>query len=235
MNHLIKKILIGSALLTLAPLVNAQTSSNSYLIDGRNATAKNNYGQCWRTGYWTAAMATAECDPDLVPKAPAPVVQAPKPVTPPPAMIAPAAPAPAPEPKPVAPVPPQVQRITLSDNVLFDFNKSELRSEGKKSIDEDVVVPIRRFKKLDRVVVNGYTDRLGAKQYNQKLSEKRASSVADYIANQGIDKSKVQAKGHGSSDPIASCNKIKQRKKLIECLQPNRRVVIEIHGEREVK
>jgi OOP family OmpA-OmpF porin len=230
MKFLLKKIIIASVLLSLAQHASAQTSNSGYAIDGRNAAAKNNFGECWRTGYWTSSMAVSECDPSLVAKPQTPIAQAPKPVEPAPAPVAPA-----PAPKPAAPVPAPVQRITLSDNVLFDFGKADLKAEGKKSIDQDVIVPIRRFKSLDKVVVNGYTDRIGSKQANQALSERRASAVADYIASQGIDKSKVEARGQGPNDPIVACNKIKDRKKLIACLQTNRRVVIDIRGEREVK
>ncbi len=78
----------------------------------------NSTGLCWRTGYWTPAMANKECDSDLLPKEePKPVAEAPAP-TPAPAVVP--APAPAPE----------VVKITLASTALFDFNKSTLRPGG---------------------------------------------------------------------------------------------------------
>ena len=80
-----------------------------------NVTVKNPFGLCWRTGYWTPAMATLECDPDLVPKAaPAP---APAPRVAPPAP-APAAPAAKPAPAPVK------EKVTMAADAHFDFDKS---------------------------------------------------------------------------------------------------------------
>ena len=71
----------------------AQGTTPGYLTDTRGAIVKNPYNLCWRTGYWSPALAVAECDPDLVPK-PTPK---PKPT--------PAAPAPKPKPKPAAAAP----------------------------------------------------------------------------------------------------------------------------------
>ncbi len=53
------------AILSLATVAQAQTTAG-YLVDGRNAPVKSGFGLCWRTGIWTPAMATAECDPELV-------------------------------------------------------------------------------------------------------------------------------------------------------------------------
>src|SRR6185436_13000840 len=83
-------------------------------------------GLCWRAGYWTPAMAIAECDPDLVPKPAAP----PAAPTPPPPPPKPAPAAPKPAPKPVA------EKVTLAADVLFDFDKSVLKPEGKAKLDD---------------------------------------------------------------------------------------------------
>ena len=74
-------------------------------------------------------------------------------------------------------------------------------------------------------MVTGYTDRIGTAAYNQKLSENRATKVKDYIVSQGIDASRLQAVGKGEADPVADCKGIRGEK-LVQCLAPNRRVMI---------
>ncbi|MDR3086691.1 MAG: OmpA family protein, partial [Azoarcus sp.] len=80
--------------------------------------------------------------------------------------------------------------------------------------------------------VVGHTDRLGSPAYNQRLSERRAAAVKSYLVSKGIDTSRIYTEGKGKTSPVPNteCNNVKARKSLIECLQPNRRVDIEIIG-----
>ena len=161
--------------------------------------------------------------------APLPVVAAAEPVPAPPAAPAPApeaAPAPEPMPAPIAAVPctPKFETVTLSAEKLFGFDNPNLQ-DGAKPILDDVVAKLKEHAEFKLVMVTGYTDRIGAAAYNQKLSEKRATKVKDYIVSQGIDASRLQAVGKGEADPVADCKGIRG-KKLVECLAPNRRVVI---------
>ncbi|HEY7242121.1 MAG TPA: OmpA family protein, partial [Burkholderiales bacterium] len=77
-------------------------------------------------------------------------------------------------------------------------------------------------------------DRIGPDKYNQQLSEKRAEAVKEYLAQQGVETSKVHSEGRGKSDPVTGdqCKGMKGDK-LISCLQPDRRVDIEVRGEKE--
>jgi len=181
-------------------------------------TVKDPFGLCWRTGYWTPAMATKECDPELVPKpaepAPAPVV------TPPPA------PAPAPMPKPVS------EKVTLSADTLFNFDKSDLRSDGKAKLD-DLVDKLKAVD-VQTIIDVGYTDRIGSKAYNLKLSERRAETVKAYLVSKGVPADRILAKGKGKADPVTRPGQCKGHvtRKLIACLQPDRRVEIEVIGTR---
>ncbi len=183
-----------------------------------NIVVKNSTGLCWRTGYWTPAMATMECDPELVAKkaepAPAPVV------TPP-------APAPAPAPTPVA------EKVTLSADTLFDFDKSALRSDGKAKLD-DLVDKLKAVD-VQTIIDIGYTDRIGSKAYNLKLSERRAETVKAYLVSKGVPADRILAKGKGKADPVTRPGQCKGHvtRKLIECLQPDRRVEIEVVGTRQ--
>jgi OOP family OmpA-OmpF porin len=130
----------------------------------------------------------------------------------------------------VPPPAPQVQKITLDSKVLFDFDKAVLKPEGKAAIDAQVVGKLAQVTKLDVVLVTGHTDRLGTDAYNQKLSERRADTVRDYLVSKGVDKAKIETIGLGEKQPLVQCDQ-KNHKELIACLQPNRRVEVEVKGE----
>jgi len=191
-----------------------------------NSTAGLAGNLCYRTGYWTPAMAIEQCDPDLVPKPPAP--------PPPP----PAAPPPPPPPPPPAPPPaPGVQKITLASKALFDFDKAVLKPEGKAAIDTEIISKLAQVQKLELVLVTGHTDPIGTQQYNQKLSERRADAVRDYLVSKGVPKDKIETLGMGKTQPViglASCPQ-KNFKEKIACLAPDRRVEVEVKGEAMVK
>ena len=167
---------------------------------------------------------TYKFDPPL---APAKLAQAPAPA-PAPVVAPPPPPPPAPAPTP-APAP-QVQKITLDSKVLFDFDKAVLKPEGKAAIDSQVVGKLAQIQKLEVVLVTGHTDRLGTEPYNQKLSERRADAVRNYLVSKGIAKDKIETIGMGEKQPVVQCDQ-KNMKALIECLQPNRRVEVQAKGE----
>jgi outer membrane protein OmpA-like peptidoglycan-associated protein len=165
---------------------------------------------------------TYKFDSPPLPIAPLKVAEAPPKAAPPP-------PPPAPPPPPPAPAP-QVQKITLDSKVLFDFDKAVLKPEGKAAIDAQVVGKLAQVTKLDVVLVTGHTDRIGTEKYNQGLSERRADAVRDYLVSKGVDKAKIETIGLGEKQPLVQCDQ-KNRKDLIACLQPNRRVEVEVKGE----
>ncbi len=186
----------------------------------RNGTSER---LCWRTGYWTPAQAIIECDPDLVPKPPPPA--------PPPAAVPPPPPPPAPPPPP-PPAPPQVQKITLASKALFDFDKAVLKPEGMAAIDTEIIAKLRDVQKLELVLVTGHTDRIGTQAYNQKLSERRADAVRNYLVSKGVPRDKIETLGMGKTQPVpgVTCT-MTAMKELIACLAPNRRVEVEVKGE----
>lgn len=168
--------------------------------------------------------------------APAPVVEEPTP-EPMPAPMAAAEPAPAPAPAP-APIPapmckPQNETVTVSAEKLFGFDKANLREEGRKVL-EETAAKIKSNPEISAVVVTGHTDRIGSDAYNQKLSERRAKQVADYLIAQGVDSNIITSEGKGKTEPVVQCDGKKVSKKLISCLQPNRRVEIRAEGTKQV-
>ena len=172
--------------------------------------------------------ATYKFDAPPLPVAPMKVAEAPRPA-PAPVVAPPPPPPPPPAPAP-APAAPQVQKITLDAKVLFDFDKAVLKPEGKAAIDSMVVGKLRDVQKLEVVLVTGHTDRIGTVAYNQKLSERRADAVRDYLVSKGIDKAKIETVGMGPKQPVVQCDQ-KNLKDLIACLAPNRRVEVQVKGE----
>jgi len=221
--------ILGTSILALAAAVSVPVTAESAegYLDSVSGVVKNSTGLCWRTGYWTPAMATLECDPDLVPK---PAAPAPARVVPPPAPRA--VPAPAPKPAPVAAAKPKRcdATITFGTDETFEFDKAVLRPAAMARLDKDVVAKLPQCAKVDLILVSGYTDRLGSQQYNQKLSERRADAVKTYLAKKGVDASMIDTMGMGKTLQIKACPDGKDRKALIACLAPNRRAVVEIKG-----
>ena len=161
---------------------------------------------CWRNGFWTPATANAKCDGALVAQAPAPAV----------------APAPAPAPMITS------QKVTFQADALFDFDKAVLKSEGKSKLD-DLASKIGDVN-LEVVVATGYTDKIGSDKYNDRLSLRRAQAVKAYLVSKGIEANRIYTEGKGKRNPVVTdCNQ-KNRKALIACLAPNRRVEVEVVG-----
>ena len=212
----------------LAPvLAHAQFINEGYLTDkdGNVVKAVGNT-VCIRTSAWTPALAAAaaackECTPDLCPKPPPP---------PPPPPPKPPAKEP---PKPVVKAPPEKllpQKINFSADALFDFDKAELRPDGKAMLDD--LARLLQGANYEVILAIGHTDRIGTVQYNQKLSVRRSETVKKYLVDKGIEPNRVYAEGKGKSQPRTKPGEctVKNRKALIACLQPDRRVDVEVTG-----
>jgi OmpA-OmpF porin, OOP family len=159
------------------------------------------------------------------------------PPTPAPAAAPPVAPAMLPEPAPVAPPPPpppaRFEKVSLSATELFAFDSAKLNSNQPKL--DDIANLLNANSSVTNVAISGYADRLGNDNYNQKLSERRANAVKDYLISKGVAASRLNAAGKGESNPVVEC-KDKNRAALIKCLEPNRRVEVEqITVERRVQ
>jgi OmpA-OmpF porin, OOP family len=224
MNRFNLKLTGAAVALALAGLAGApQAGVPGYVSDSSNQVWTSPYGQCWKTTDWTPEKAAAPCD--AVRRVEAPV--------PPPVAVAPPAPAPTPLVVAPPPQPPVIEQISLSSDVLFEFDKAELRAEGQKKLDE--ISDRLKGANVMQIAAIGHADRIGAENYNLQLSEKRAAAVKEYLAQKGVEQTKVRSEGRGESDPVTGdqCKGVKGAK-LISCLQPDRRVDIEVRGERQV-
>jgi OmpA-OmpF porin, OOP family len=154
--------------------------------------------------------------------APAPIVQAPPP--PPPAAL----------PPPPPPAPSAPMRVSLSADSLFDFDRSTLKPAGQQALDK--LIGDLRGVQYDTIRVTGHTDRLGRHDYNMKLSTRRAEAVGAYLVQAGgIAAGKISATGVDGADPVTKagdCKGSKPTPALIACLQPDRRVEVEVTGTR---
>ena len=128
---------------------------------------------------------------------------------------------------------PSFETVTILAEKLFAFDQDKLQDSSKPTLDE-VASKIKANADVELVLVTGHTDKLGSESYNQKLSERRANQVKAYLMTQGVSAKRLQASGKGESEPVVACKGDKSSKKLIECLQPNRRVVISAEKQREM-
>lgn len=223
MQSTAKLLLTAIAAATLMPVAAMAQSAypnQGYLVDGSKSIVKSPLSGCWHTSEWSPARAVMECDPSLMRVAA---------VTPAPQAAEPA-PAVAPAPMAVVPVPPSKRKVSFSGDALFAFDKSDLKPEGVVMLDK--LVSELKGARYDVIEVTGHTDRLGSSQYNQKLSERRANTVKNYLVAQSVTASRIDAQGKGETQPETKPEDCKGAKsaKVIACLQPDRRVDVEVTG-----
>ena len=179
---------------------------------------RNNYGECWEnTDLNKAENGLVECGgraPDAAPAAP----------TPPTPMVQPQY---------------RTETVSLNSNFLFGFDKDTLRPEAIETLNQ--LAARLGDSNVQSARVEGHTDFMGSEQYNQALSERRATRVANYLVERGVPASKISVAGLGESQArmTASCqaevNKLgrrvsqaKRRQALIACIEPDRRVDVHI-------
>lgn len=193
-----------------------------YVTDSANKVVVNSTGLCWRTGFWTPALAEqagpdgagCACDKDILSAG---------------ACEQPAAPAPE----------PKAAKVTLSADTLFDFDSAKLSTDGAAMLDQ--LVSRMAGMDVEVILTTGYADRMGNEAYNQKISERRAEAVKTYLTEKGVSPDLVQTEGRGEADAVVECpdpsrnGEIKNVQDLIKCLAPNRRAVIEVIGTRTVQ
>ena len=148
------------------------------------------------------------CDAPATPVVAEPVQPAPEPEPQP-------EPEPAPEPEPVQEIKQAIQEAVkeekkeftldlekLMKQSLFEFDSAKIAEDNYAGL--DVVSDFLKENPNISVKVEGHTDNVGSKQYNQGLSERRAESVANYLKDKGVNSTQVSTEGFGFSRPIAS-------------------------------
>jgi len=212
----IKKLLtaVSVVLLTSTAIQTTQAAEDGYVEDASGTAVRAADGSCVRSAVGTMLK-------DCIPAA-APITLPPPPVVippPPPVVVAPM-------PKPLPPI---VKVLSLNETggSNFAFDKATLQPSAidrlttfSNEVKSSGVAP-------NTITITGHTDSIGSDAYNQSLSERRANSVADFLASQGLNRAKMQVSGRGESQPVAS-NKTKAGR------AQNRRVDINVSGQRKV-
>jgi OmpA-OmpF porin, OOP family len=150
------------------------------------------------------------------------------------ARAAPAAPV-APAVAPIAPAPAALTKETyvLLADTLFKFDKSgrdEMLPGGMQRLSA-IAQRLKSYPSIANLSVTGHTDRLGSSNYNAPLSARRAATVQSLLESMGVKAAKADSTGRGETEPVTtSCKNSLPRAQLISCLQPDRRVTIEVTG-----
>ena len=202
-----------------APLANEEAAAAEAQAE---ASADSNYDK--EIAATEEAMAPeAAAEPVPAPEPPTEAAEAPPPV----------APAIPPEPSiapPAPPAQPQPRKLRLAADTQFRFDRAQLTPSGAAELDK--LIAEMGAAQIGAITIVGYTDRIGSDAYNQKLSQRRADSVKQYLVGRNVEANRMQAIGRGKNDPVTTPDACKGLKgqRLIHCLAPDRRVEVEVVG-----
>ncbi|WP_018993115.1 MULTISPECIES: OmpA family protein [unclassified Thioalkalivibrio] len=188
MNHKLVKNILAASVATLligtASQAVAQEPPAANVTDRSGNVVMDRSGECVRTRSWAPEnVRHSECAGYIQETAEAPEPD----------------PAPEPEPEPE----PEFETTTLSAQALFDFDSAELRSEGRDALRELARSLTADDAEYSSVLVEGHTCTIGPADYNQGLSERRAQSVADFLASEGVREDDIRTVGYGEDRPTA--------------------------------
>ena len=128
----------------------------------------------------------------------------------------------------------QTIRVDLAADTLFKFNGSSLNDLLPKGRQEVLNVASQihnNFVSVSRINLVGHTDRLGSDSYNNQLGQNRADTVRNLLVQNGVEGNVISTASAGKGQPVTNgCFGVKQREELKACLQPDRRVTVEITG-----
>lgn len=111
--------------------------------------------------------------------------------------------------------------VTFQSGLLYDFDSDVVRAEAQKNL-RALASSLDKYPGSDILIV-GHTDQVGSSQYNQSLSERRAAAAASYLVSQGVTRSRLDTRGMGETDPVATNETELGR-------QQNRRVEVAIYA-----
>lgn len=131
-------------------------------------------------------------------------------------------------------VEPKVEIVNLNSDALFTFNGSsqkDLLSQGQDELNHLATEINTVYSNVNKINLIGHTDRLGSEAYNAQLGLARANTVREYLSQQGIPNEIITYSSMGGTMPITDgCYTVKEQMALRSCLQPDRRVTVEIIG-----
>ena len=171
--------LAAAVLMATAGSAMASDTVVPYVLDSQSKVVTNSTGLCWRTSFWTPALAEqggpdglgCTCDKDILSAAActkaAPVEE------------------------------PRVAKVTLAADTLFAFDSAKLSEDGRNMLDQ--LVSRMAGMDVEVILTTGYADRLGKDAYNQKLSEERAQAEAEYLESKGVKADRLIVKGYGAT------------------------------------
>lgn len=132
------------------------------------------------------------------------------------------------------PEPVVTEVLNLNADALFKFDGSsiaDLLPQGKAELNDLVANINNTYSNINKIYLIGHTDRLGSAAYNYQLGYKRAETVRSYLHQKGIPNHVISYSSMGENQPVTDgCNSVKDHQSLKQCLQPDRRVTVEITG-----
>lgn len=209
-----KQLKLSALVAAMLVSAGAFAAKPGYTADqSTDSVTRNSYSECWRTSSFDKAKdGLVECGDREAPK---PVVAEPAK----PAMV------------------PMKEKVTLSAEVLFDFDKATLRSTAKEELDPLTAKLKAHADKLTGVTIDGYTDYIGTDKYNLNLSQKRAEAVKAFFVDAGVPAEKIVAEGKGKAEAKTTdeckAKKFKTKADRNACSQADRRVEITIDAVKE--
>jgi type VI secretion system protein ImpL len=125
-----------------------------------------------------------------------------------------------------------IETITLESDTLFAFGRADfqsLKTEGQGQLSA-IAGKLLSTPDIGKIIIAGHADQLGDPQGNLQVSRQRAQTIKTYLVGKGVPGELVEAVGEGSTKPLVKCNMQQPRAQLIQCLEPNRRVEIEVRA-----
>jgi len=125
-----------------------------------------------------------------------------------------------------------IETITLESDTLFAFARADfqsLKTEGQSQLSA-IAGKLLSTPNIGKIIIAGHADQLGDPQGNLQVSKQRAQTIKTYLVGKGVPGELVEAVGEGSTKPLVKCDMQQPRAQLIHCLEPNRRVEIEVRA-----
>lgn len=170
-----------------------------------DSVVQSGFGEWVHTSHWRPELKTPECGGQQAAVPPEPQTQ-----------------------QAAFETPRPMETLTLDARTLFEFDKATLQPAARDKLDE---LAERMGSQAEALFVNvtGQADRIGTREYNESLSKQRAAAVTDYLqTHTKLRSAKFQVVGAGESQPVVKCEGTGPNINLLDCLEPNRRVEVEV-------